>query len=968
MNDTKSLLHDAKQLLAAAENELGLNPPLAGELLETCIQVAEATSDGTSRARAIYLLARVSLIDGNAERALDLIEESRLAWVALDRPHQACRTSLGRMNVLDELGRHAEAVTVGDHLLQELGAIHGGETNGDLTWIRAAASENLGAALGSMGQHQRAITASVQAETAYQRLGLVPDVARVRANRGIELIEMGCPSDGVAVLEAAAELFKAEGDELSLAKCLAQKGDGETALGQHSAALATLERARAMFEHIGARVELARVCVTLASLYLELNLTEEAHSLATTARGAFDEMGLEHDCARASWHVAMCDVRLGRLEDAVRNCEYAVDAFNEVGDAAMAARAQLTLSEGLFALGDDATALRCAKAVVATLRLSERPGLLAISLLWLSFLLQDDHGRCDALLDEASRTAGDLHLPELTFLVTHRTGCLRLAQGRRNEARRLLEEAVRIADSLHGAIRQSSLRTGFLLRRARAHTDLIRLLLASGDPDDELAAFRVGNRSKAIGHEQWNVFTHRRSAERHTGVQPDLTDQLSHSVVSALGELHAAYDRLIVCESKNSVERQEARARIEVLERTISLARLRLAPPEIEQPRPTSRDSWGDVDQTFAIAYQVLEDEVVAFSWSANHLTVHRDLCSIRHVHRLLEDLAIHWKRQRLAMEVGLDADITLLHATRETLQGLYMALLAPITALHFAHLSVSQPDADELVISMASELADVPFHALFDGARYFGQLVNVVITGPLGAQDPFGSSEDPCRPVVRFGRPCAALVMSTADPSLPGATSEADSVARLLGVAPVLGSDATFERFAERAPHCRIVHIAGHGMHRTSRPWFSGLRLADRWMSPFDLLSVDLRGVLAVLSGCETGLHVSRGAGDEPIGLARGFLAAGASAVVVTLWQVSDRSTEIFMREFYQCLSSGTDASQALRDARLSVAERFPHPFHWAAFVLLRNDDTTSPSRTNNVPAEVEAVTTQNARRKANA
>ena len=94
--------------------------------------------------------------------------------------------------------------------------------------------------------------------------------------------------------------------------------------------------------------------------------------------------------------------------------------------------------------------------------------------------------------------AEGLGLPERRFLVAHRTGCLRLAQGDVVAARRELEDAVRTAETLRGAIAHRSLRTGFLLGRAEAHTDLVRLLLGSGDADDELAAFLLSDRTKRL--------------------------------------------------------------------------------------------------------------------------------------------------------------------------------------------------------------------------------------------------------------------------------------------------------------------------------------------------------------------------------------------------------------------------------------------------------------------------------------
>ena len=76
--------------------------------------------------------------------------------------------------------------------------------------------------------------------------------------------------------------------------------------------------------------------------------------------------------------------------------------------------------------------------------------------------------------------------------------------------------------------------------------------------------------------------------------------------------------------------------------------------------------------------------------------------------------------------------------------------------------------------------------------------------------------------------------------------------------------------------------------------------------------------------------------AGDEPFGLVRGFLAAGAGAVAASLWQADDGATSMLMERFYEIFNSGVSASEALRAAQISLRSRLPHPYFWAPFVLI--------------------------------
>lgn len=89
-------------------------------------------------------------------------------------------------------------------------------------------------------------------------------------------------------------------------------------------------------------------------------------------------------------------------------------------------------------------------------------------------------------------------------------------------------------------------------------------------------------------------------------------------------------------------------------------------------------------------------------------------------------------------------------------------------------------------------------------------------------------------------------------------------------------------------------------------------------------------------LSACETGL--SRIAnGDDLVGLSRGFLYAGCSSLVASLWKVDDLATSYLMTRFYKEMDR-TDKREALRTAQLETKKKYPHPYYWASFQLTGN------------------------------
>jgi CHAT domain-containing protein len=104
------------------------------------------------------------------------------------------------------------------------------------------------------------------------------------------------------------------------------------------------------------------------------------------------------------------------------------------------------------------------------------------------------------------------------------------------------------------------------------------------------------------------------------------------------------------------------------------------------------------------------------------------------------------------------------------------------------------------------------------------------------------------------------------------------------------------------QAAHC--VHFSCHGYFNFEHPVLSELNLADSHISLPKIFTLDLSQCrLVTLSACETGLTNFTSVSDEYIGLPNGFLVAGASSVVSSLWIVNEVCTALLMIQFYENL-----------------------------------------------------------------
>jgi CHAT domain-containing protein/Flp pilus assembly protein TadD len=186
--------------------------------------------------------------------------------------------------------------------------------------------------------------------------------------------------------------------------------------------------------------------------------------------------------------------------------------------------------------------------------------------------------------------------------------------------------------------------------------------------------------------------------------------------------------------------------------------------------------------------------------------------------------------------------------------------------------------------------------------------------------------------------------------PRLPFSRREADEI---MAVTPEGEGKKAVDFDASRATatspelsQYRIVHFATHGLLDSVHPELSGLvfSMVDKNGQPQngflelqDIYNLNLPADLVVLSACETGLGKEI-SGEGLVGLTRGFMYAGASRVMASLWKVSDAGTAALMAEFYRSMEKDSlPPAAALRAAQIKMwqQKRWRDPYYWAAFQL---------------------------------
>jgi CHAT domain-containing protein len=154
-----------------------------------------------------------------------------------------------------------------------------------------------------------------------------------------------------------------------------------------------------------------------------------------------------------------------------------------------------------------------------------------------------------------------------------------------------------------------------------------------------------------------------------------------------------------------------------------------------------------------------------------------------------------------------------------------------------------------------------------------------------------------------------------------------------------------------------RVLHFAAHALLPaelrcesepaivTSAP-AGATDATNALLTASDIANLKLDADIVILSACNSGGPGGSTAGESLSGLARAFFYAGARALMVTHWSVSDQASAFLVADTIRRLSAGEPGgiAGALRGAQLGMigaaGRSFPaaiaHPFYWAPFALI--------------------------------
>ncbi|MCF8366691.1 MAG: CHAT domain-containing protein [Bacteroidales bacterium] len=186
---------------------------------------------------------------------------------------------------------------------------------------------------------------------------------------------------------------------------------------------------------------------------------------------------------------------------------------------------------------------------------------------------------------------------------------------------------------------------------------------------------------------------------------------------------------------------------------------------------------------------------------------------------------------------------------------------------------------------------------------------------------------------------------------------AEVRNAGEIFGGDAYIGNDASEWNFKQTAGNYNILHFAMHAQINDENPLSSKFLFSqhtdnnneDNFLNTYEIYNLNLNARLVVLSACNTAGGILR-KGEGVMSLSRAFMYSGVSSIVSSLWLAEDHAANKIMSGFFEGINDGLPIDEALhlsRNRYLASADPvFSHPYFWANFIVMGNNDPVQPIR----------------------
>jgi CHAT domain-containing protein len=920
---SRKLLHVEviQELNAATLKELRVNTTTALSLAEAAIVVARSIRANDPLAQSYRVKANVLAATGDYQPSIELYNSALAMFEKAKNQEGIARTLTAVIQPHIMLGSYDQAFQAAERAQGVFVKLGDGRR-------LARLENNIGNIYHRQDRFEEALT---HYELAYQQLlphGDSEELAISLNNMSMCLITMNDFARALATYDRAKDLLNSK--DLPLIRLITDYNIAYLYYlrGDYRRAIEMLKIARLNGEKIGYTYLVALCYLDLSDIYVELNLSGEAQDVAEEGYLLFRKLEIAYEAAKTLANQAIALGQEGKTQRALELFAGARPLFVQEKNEVWPWLIDLYQAIVLFHQGRHYEARRLA---------------LGAAQYFDGSCLTNKAASCHLLLAQVAMRTGDaqeataecsraieilttLDSPILRYQGEFLLGQIEQAQGKFQAAYRSYQKARTDLESLRSCLSRDELKISFMKNRTEIYERLVELCLGGrleGASHEE--AFDYIERAKSRSLTELIFQRNHALPEAKPG-----QSELVHKIRDLREELNWYQHRIEMEQLRagGNSEKRVAQLNTEAQAREKELLRVLGELPESETgaaamslqaqiPLEKIRSVLRDEDSI--VEYFFLGESILAAVLTKHSLEI-LPITTVSRVSESLRLLRFQLGKFQVRRD-GMDSSSggSMYRATVAHLGELYNDLIDPIR---------KRLDTRHLVFVPHGILHYLPFHALHDGKGFLLDSYTV-------SYAPSAAVYALC--YLQSGKQGnGSLILGVPDAQAPLIQQEVEAVHHTLpGSELFLGETANHDLLFRMAPERRLIHIATHGNFRPDNPMFSGIRLSDGYLYLYEFYHMQLCAELVALSGCATGLNVVA-AGDELLGLIRGALYAGARSLMLSLWDVNDRSTAEFMTLFYGRLGQSKNNAAALAEATKELREQYPHPYYWAPFVLV--------------------------------
>jgi CHAT domain-containing protein len=867
-------------------------------IVEILNELARLTGNPEIRAYSEWTIAIENLVNGRLEDCLQRLDESEAGFKNLGKLHAAATTQISKLYALALLGRYDEAVACGlraraifsaENDLYSVGKIE--HNIGNLYWRRDF--------------YREAEPYLASAHRHFEQIGDQRQLAMVENCQAfVEALQNNFREAETVYAQA---LKRAAANDLTVTEAEIETGMSNLYLfqGRLDLALKFMERSRQKYDFLGMPHQSANCELEIADIYLELNLLPEAIAFYEKTEAKFAELGMQAELARSLLSHAKALFLLDETELALHLLNKAEQLFAAEGNSIAVAVTRLAKAQFYFRQGETATAKEKAESALREFVSggNRRHELLARWLLGEIALARGENEKAEAVFRETLQLAAADRARQIEYL------CL-VGLGKISGAERFFLEAIKLVENSRSALSAEEFRTAFFSDKIFPYHELVKIKLAEKKFAEALA-WHERSRSRSL-LETMN------GAPKSSGQNPQI-DALRR-------ELNWFYSRI----NRQTASRLEARRGVAELQKQAARRERELAELERRSRINVETDAGETakfdlkklqsvLPETTVVEFADFDGSLSAFVVTGAGFEVFRYPLDLETLRRETAQFLFQIKTGRFLEKLSTENRRLATERLLRRAQAIYDALLRPLEKFF---------SGKRLVVVPSDFLHYLPFQALHDGEKFLIERAEIAYAPSLAVLESCLSR--------KISVPESALLVGVVDAATPLIGAEIETLGRLFKTSVELQNEAaTLENLRKNLDGADVLHLACHGKFRLDNPDFSALNLFTENLTVKDARDLNLRDKLVVLSACETGLNkiVS---GEELSGLTRGFLHAGASALVSSLWTVNDESTADLMSRFYRELLKGGNPGKALQIAQIQLLGKNAHPYFWSPFGLV--------------------------------